>query len=124
MKKNLMEVYLYSVLLGIMLTLKAMSKGGAEDDYKYRVAYNMLWRVMSETTFYLSPKTFMEITKDPLPVMSFVKNTTRAYNGAIDLLLDDDLTDSERERSLMHVTGTVPILSNIKKFHYASQNLR
>ena len=73
MKKNLMEIYIYSVIFAILLTMKHMSKEDDEDDTKYKLVYNMLWRVMGETTFYLSPKTFVEITRDPLPILQLAK---------------------------------------------------
>lgn len=124
MRKNLMEIYIYSLLFGVMVTMKHMSKGGDEDDYKYRLVYNMLWRVMGETTFYLSPKTFIEIVRDPLPILQLAKRANGVYTGAMDLLFEPDMSDSERKRSIAKLTNTFPALNNLNKFTYATQKLR
>jgi len=124
MRKNLMEIYIYSVIFAILLTMKHMSKGGDEDDSKYKLVYNMLWRVMGETTFYLSPKTFVEIVRDPLPILQLAKRARGLQTGIVDLLFEEDLTDSEKERSIAKITNTLPAVNNFNKFIYATQRLR
>jgi hypothetical protein len=122
MRKNLMEIYIYSLMVAVFLGLKQMAGDDELDDderRKYRFAHNILWRVIGETTFYLSPKTFLEITRDPLPVMQLAKRVPAAIDGAISLIFDDDLTDSEIHRNIAKLTNMSPGLNNLNKITYA-----
>jgi len=113
MRRNLMEIYLYAAMFSIYLLLKA-SIDDDDDNEDAKMALNMLNRVMADTTFYLSPKTFIEIVKDPIPILAIPIRATRGFNSALDLIFED-LTESEEEQKWRNITSNFYLINQYNK---------
>jgi hypothetical protein len=114
MRKNLTEIYLYAAMFSLYLILKA-GLDDDDDNGEIKMTLNMLNRVMQDTTFYLSPKTFIEIIKDPLPVLSIPIRASRGFNSAINLIFEDDLTESEQEQQWRNITSNFYFINQYNK---------
>lgn len=120
MQKNLAEIYLYAAMLSVYFILKA-GLDDDDDDANTKMALNMLNRIMADTTFYLSPNTFISIVKDPIPVLSIPIRAMRGINSAVDLVIDDELTESEEEQKWRNITSNFYVINQYNKL-YNMQN--
>lgn len=115
LRKNLMEMYLYAAMFSLYLLLKAGLGDDDDDDDKLRLSMNNLNRVIQDTTFYLSPSTFVQIIKDPIPILSLPITFMRGCNGAMDLTFNDELTDREKAQKWRHITSNFYFINQYNK---------
>ena len=115
MRRNLMEIYMYAMMLSVYLMLKAGLDDDDDDDPNMKMSMNMINRVLQDTTFYLSPSTFIQIVKNPIPILSVPIRLTRGVNSAIDLTLDQELTESEKEQKWRNITANIPFINQYGK---------
>jgi len=125
MRRNLMEIYLYMAMLATYLLIKAsIDDDDDEDKWGTITALNTLNRVMQDTTFYLSPKTFIEIVKDPIPLLSLAIRAGRGVGAAMDLIMDSgELTDRQIELNWRKITSNFYFINQYNKFINMSSNL-
>jgi hypothetical protein len=114
MRKNLMEMYLYAMMFSLYLMLKA-GLDDDEDDENTKLTMNMINRILQDTTFYLSPSTFIEIVRDPIPILSVPIRFGRGIDSAIDLTLDDNLTESEEAQKWRNITSNFYVINQYGK---------
>ena len=86
-----------------------------EDDENAKLTMNMINRILQDTTFYLSPSTFIEIVRDPIPILSVPIRFGRGIDSAIDLALDDDLTESEEAQKWRNITSNFYVINQYGK---------
>jgi len=115
MRKNFAEIKLYALMLATYLLLKA-SIDDDDEDPEINVTLNILNRVMQDTTFYLSPKTFVEIIKDPLPLLGLYLRAARGFSSAVDLIMKDELTDREVEQDWKNIASNFYFINQYVKF--------
>lgn len=122
MRRNLMEIYMYSVMFGIYLMLK--NAKDEDNDKSINLIMTMLQRTMADTTFYLSPNTFTSIIQDPIPIMRIYKNAKNGFTAASKLMFDDELTDYETSRNWSKITTNFPGINQFDRVKYASEKVR
>lgn len=106
---------MYAMMLSVYLMLKAGLDDDDEEDPNMKMSINMINRVLQDTTFYLSPSTFIQIVKNPIPILSVPIRLTRGVNSAIDLTLDQELTESEKEQKWRNITANIPFINQYGK---------
>lgn len=124
MRRNLMEIYLYAVMFSLYIMLKHGFDDDDDDDKTKFIVMNMLQRVMADTTFYITPGTFTSIIQDPIPIIKVYTRSTKAFNSAIKLLIDDDLTEHEAEQKWINITNAFPYINQYNRFNYMSEKVR
>jgi len=111
-------------MLATYLLIKASIDDDDEDEWGTITALNTLNRVMQDTTFYLSPKTFIEIVKDPIPLLSLAIRAGRGVGAAMDLIMDSgELTDRQIELNWRKITSNFYFINQYNKFINMSSNL-
>lgn len=118
MRRNLMEIYMYAIMMAFYAILKYSNDDDEEENW---TVLNMLGRVMGDTTFYFSPNTFVSIIKDPLPVFRVYQNSQKGFSSAIDLMFKDDLTERQIERSWLNISNMWPYLNLYNKSKYMAE---
>jgi len=122
-RKLLIEIYLYAVMLSLYLLAKAGTDDD-EDDEAYFAAMNLLNRVMADTTFYLSPNTFTSLIGDPIPVLKVPIRATKAFDSAIELIFNDDLTEYQQDQKFTNITNAFPYINQYNRFQYLTERER
>lgn len=97
MRKNLMEIYMYSAMFTLYLLLKAAMDDDDDMSPGMKITLNTLNRVMGDTTFYFSPATFDQILNrgSIIPVFNIYKNFQTAKDQTMKYMQGDDNTDKE-----------------------------
>ena len=120
MRKNLAEIYIYASMFLIYMLLKAGLDDDDEDNEATYSAMNMLNRVMADTTFYFSPNTIVSIWQDPFPVMKLPIKAKKAFSSSWQLIIDEDLTDHQKEQKWANITNMFPYINQYNRFKYLS----
>ena len=95
-RRALSEIGMYISILAIGITIKSLilSSGGDDDDkYKLaaiRYAYNLLYKSQQDLGLYFNPVELGNMTKNPIPAISVIRDLQRAINSSIKAISDDD----------------------------------
>ena len=123
MRKNLMEIYLYSMMATIYLMLKFSLDDDDEDVAGKKMLLNTLYRCMGDTTFYLSPSTFDQIVNrgNIIPVFQIYKNFESAMSKTTKYIYDDDTSTED----LVNAWGkNLPYWSQVYKIETMGKKLQ
>ena len=123
MRRNLMEIYLYAIMFTVFLMLKHAISDDDDEKRGIKIALNLLDRVMSDTTFYLSPSTFTKLINEPFPILKLYQRGEKAFSSATQLIMNGDLTDEEIEQKWINITNAVPYLNQPNRFNYMSEKV-
>ena len=121
MRRNLAEIYIYASMFLIYMLLKAGLDDDDDDNEGTFTAMNMLNRVMADTTFYFSPNTIVSIWQDPFPVMKIPIKATKAFKSSWQLIMDEDLTDHQREQKWANITNMFPYINQYNRMKFISE---
>lgn len=87
LRKNLSEFVILMQVSGFILLLSML--GGDDDDdiaatYMKNYMLNVLSRVQNDITYYISPNSFEQLTKQSIPAMSLITDGTKLMQATID----------------------------------------
>lgn len=120
MRKNVAELALIGAISMMLLLLKAAIKD-MDDDEKNATTYliNSLARSQSDLTFFMLPSSFQTITKDPIPLMTVLKDNIELVQAAIATLMGDPVYKSGprkgKSRFYKELSDNFPIITQIDK---------
>jgi hypothetical protein len=80
-------------LAGLGVMLKGLSQGLDDDDEfspALRATLNIMYRVEQDLSYYRNPITFLNIFKDPTPVIKTITDGVRAVDGTKRYILKED----------------------------------
>ena len=92
LRKTLSALKAQALIMGLGAMLKALAKG-LDDDEEAPVliaTLNILFRVEQDLSYYRHPVTFLNVFKDPTPVIKTITDLTRAVDGTQMYILKDD----------------------------------
>lgn len=119
MRKNLAELAIFAGMLSTYLLLRAAMDGDDDDESFRAKAINIflavLWRTSADTTFYVSPNTFRNIIKNPVPVMRTVSDFMNAAYGTWRYITDDEY---QGDHPLKKWGQSVPITNEPIRLNY------
>lgn len=117
-RKQLMEIYILAGALGAGLMLKAsIDEDDEEQQFNY-TAINMLNRIITDTTFYISPTSFQQITNNVIPALGIITDFIRFNNALWQHWNGDEYYTNEIV--LKSATRMFPMLNLYNKFEYNS----
>ena len=122
LKMALREMLVLVSLIGTGVLLKA----SIEDDddswtaFSGRILANQLYRVEQDIYFYLDPRTFEEILRNPIAAIQVYKDFARASGDAMRYINDDDF---ETDTLLRSVGRNAPLINQFIKTNYLGNNL-
>jgi len=93
LRKTLAALQMQVFIMSLGMMLKSLAKGiDADDDDQYLLmaTLNILFRVEQDLSYYRNPDTFMQVFKDPSPVIKTIQDLTRAVSGTKSYILKDD----------------------------------
>ena len=82
----------------------------------YRFLANISHRLLQDIAFYISPGTFMQILKNPTPIVKTLGDFSKAFNATIKYHTQDDY---QGDPLLKKWAKTVPLGSPIYSLDYA-----
>lgn len=121
LKMNLRELQILIAFMAMGTMLKMGLKDLDDDDPTRAVGYvlmNQLYRVEQDIWFYLSPGTFEEIVKNPLPVLKTIQDIDRVREATFDFITDEEY---EAERVHEKVGKALPLSNQVIKTKYLSK---
>jgi hypothetical protein len=127
LRKNVSEIAMITAFTILMLIMKAGLKD-QDDDQKRVTTYilNSMMRAQSDLTFFMSPASFNQIMRDPIPLMSVLKNTIDLQGAAFATITGNGTykTGSRKGRSKLvkELGDNFPIINQIdKNINYGNQ---
>lgn len=120
MRKNLAELGMIAALSLAIMGIKAMIKD-LDDDEKYYANYiiNSMSRAYGDLTFFMSPASFDQVIKDPIPLIGVVRDITDLLPAAFGVITGDDEYKSgpRKGKSKLgkEVTDLMPGITQIDK---------
>jgi len=93
LRKTLAALQMQITLAGLGVMLKGLSQGLDDDDEfspALRATLNIMYRVEQDLSYYRNPITFLNIFKDPTPVLKTFTDAIRAVDGTKRYILKED----------------------------------
>lgn len=92
MRQNLRELSYMATMYLMTMVLSGLAKGTDDDDEKavYTYFLNMASRTESDIWFYVSPKAFNQIIKDPIPSLKTFNDFVKLVNSTGHWVIGDD----------------------------------
>ena len=93
LRKTLAALQMQITLAGLGVMLKGLSQGLDDDDEfspALRATLNIMYRVEQDLSYYRNPITFLNIFKDPTPVIKTITDGVRAVDGTKRYILKED----------------------------------
>lgn len=124
MKKNLRELQIMLFLFSIGSLAKIMLDDEDDEDSLYKKLASLLIntnnRVLTDLTFYASPSSFKDLTKDAVASVRTITDFQKAIVGINKLLIDDEFTI---EDEILRISKAFPYTNNINKLKYQSDKI-
>ena len=117
MKKNLSELKAALILFMASNLLRALAEDEDEEALGvYRFLSNISYRLLQDVKFYVDPGTFMQILKNPTPIIKTLGDFSKAVNATYKYHTQDDY---QGDPLLKKWSKTVPFGSPIYSLDYA-----
>lgn len=123
MKRNLIEVYMYAIMLGLYFSLRAAADDDDENSKRYITMANILNRIAGDTTLYFNPLTLVHLWREPFALLRLSSRASKAFHSAKDLMFDSELTDDEMEQKWLNITNSFPYINQYNKFDMMSKRV-
>lgn len=94
MRRNMMELLLLINFVGLGLMFKALADDDEENEYIYNFYFNLMLRLQTDIQFYSSPNAFEAITRQSMPVMTLVSDTSQWLHAVYKLIMGEDIITS------------------------------
>jgi hypothetical protein len=120
MRKNIAELALIGAITLLILMLKAAIHD-LDDDEKNGTTYiiNSLARSQSDLTFFMLPSSFQTITKDPIPLMTVLKDNIELVQAGFSSITGDPVYKAGprkgKSRLYKEMVDNFPIITQIDK---------
>jgi hypothetical protein len=118
MKRNLTELYILEVMFMLGLILKGLYDDDKDKDSAYKITKNLLNRCMDDSLFYISPTSFENVVKNPIPVFRVMTDVTNAGKATFKYMIKDDYSG---EQSINQVSKVLPIFNLYNKIRTISE---
>lgn len=120
-RKQLMEIYILAGMAGAFLLLKAsIDKDDEEQKFNY-TAINMLNRIITDTTFYILPTSFQQITNNVIPSLGIITDFIRFNNAMYKHFMGDEYYTNDIV--FKSATRMFPFLNLYNKLEYNSSRI-
>jgi len=92
MRKNLTEIMFMVAITSLALLLKGLTADDKDSDAKYLAMFyiNQLGRMERDIMFYIDPRQFKSILRDPLPIMGVLGNASDIMTRSFTLVTGGD----------------------------------
>lgn len=132
MRRNLTEILFLVAITSMALLLKALTAGDDDDesDLKYLCYFyiNQLGRIERDIMFYVDPRQFKSVLKDPLPLMGVVTDASDLVTRSFTLVTggEDDYQSGYRKdqsKTWVSVKKLVPGASNLDRLDSMTESI-
>lgn len=117
-RKQMQEIYIYAAMLGTYFLIKSQVDDDDEDQKFNYTAINMLNRVMTDATFYISPQSFQQITNNVVPALGIIQDFYRFNSTVFKHFMGDEYYTNEIV--FKSATRMFPMLNLYNKFDYTT----
>jgi hypothetical protein len=92
MRKNMTEIFIFLLLTGLTLALKAAVDDDDDKNSKKKMAYifmiNQIGRLATDVQFYINPIEFERLARNAIPAFSVVVDAAKAIDSAMTLITE------------------------------------
>lgn len=124
LKKNVAEIQMFLGVLSLGLMSK-MASDEEDDEYAYlsNFALNQIFRLQSDLTFYVSPASFENITRNAVPAFAVFNDVVKTIEYGERILFSDKATDKTTEAFWLRSAKLFPVGSAGVSTYRATEQL-